>query len=112
MEMAYDGLPTGEYLWPPDYFHPLNPRVDKIIKGSACEQLQIHRVLHLPGDSIRLRWQTGSERNAGEPVNMLPYAPPAGRNMLTTSMAAKGWADYLIAGLETPLKYYGFNGIY
>jgi hypothetical protein len=105
--------PTGEYLWPPDYFHPLNPRVDKIAKEAHANNYKfiaycIYPAIHYPSplaDQFRAEWQV-------EPVNMLPYAPPAGHNMLTTSMAAKGWADYLIAGLEDAFKMYGFNGIY
>ncbi len=105
--------PTGEYLWPPDFFHPARPSLLKRVEAARADGYRLlpymaFPAIHYPSDLARqfaAEWQI-------EPVNIMPYGPPAGHCMLSVSPAAKGYADYLIAGILDTRRKYGFDGVY
>ena len=105
--------PGIERQWPPNYFNsPLQSTLQRVKKahqdGFLAIPYAIYPAIHYPS---QLAEQFGAEWET-IPVNMIPYPPPAGHQMYRVSLAAKGYADYLLAGLEDAFDKYQFDGIY
>ncbi|MBQ7178770.1 MAG: hypothetical protein IJS08_15245, partial [Victivallales bacterium] len=105
--------PGIERQWPPNYFNnPLQSTMQRVKKahqdGFLAIPYAIYPAIHYPSE---LAEQFGAEWET-IPVNMIPYPPPAGHHMYRVSLAAKGYADYLLAGLEDAFDKYQFDGIY
>ena len=105
--------PGIERQWPPNYFNPVLPSTFSRVKqahkdGFKIIPYAIYPAIHYPSQLAR---QFGAEWKT-VPVNMQPYAPPAGHHMYRVSLAAKGYADYLLAGLADAFEKYKFDGIY
>ncbi len=105
--------PGIERQWPPDYFKSILPSTAERVKkahadGFLAIPYAIYPAIHYPSklaDQFGAEWET-------IPVNMMPYAPPAGHHMYRVSLAAKGYADYLLSGLADAFEKYHFDGIY
>ena len=101
------------YQWPPDFS-------GNVRKGLAEELVQakkygfksmpyaIFPAIHYPSE---LAEQFGDEWKR-KPVDLMPYPPPEGHYMLKTSLASKGWFDYLAAGIRRDFERLGWEGIY
>jgi hypothetical protein len=47
-----------------------------------------------------------------KPISILPYPPPEGHYMLNSSLSARGFADYYVAGTAWVMETFGMDGIY
>lgn len=102
-----------QWLWPPDYFNPPNPVLAAKLKeahdyGMKLIPYTFYPAIHSPGP---LADQFGAEWCV-KPVNLMPYPPPAGHNMLSTSFAAPGFVDYLVGGIDDLFRKHPLDGIY
>ena len=99
--------------WPPEFFQSVP---DNLKDGIAARQaLGLPTIAYVGypaiGGPSRLVDQFADEWTV-LPTFRMDYPPPAGHFMLHTSSAARGFADYVVAGQRWLMRDYGLDGVY